>query len=141
MHRLACRDGKVGHHLRRISTALTALLAPGDRVFTTWASDGHPDHEATARAVEVACVDAGAQAIQAPVWMWHWAAPGDPRVPWHRLRRLPLSSEAMARKQAAIAAHRTQLTPQHDGRTAVLSPPRLQRLMRPDEYCFVEPLP
>jgi LmbE family N-acetylglucosaminyl deacetylase len=138
VHHLACRDGWVERQQQTVQAALATLLRPGDRVFTTWALDGHPDHEATARAVAAACADTGAVALQAPVWMWHWALPDDPRVPWHRLRRLPLCPDALARKREAIAAHRTQLAPQHDGRPAVLTPHRLQRLMRHDEYCFVE---
>lgn len=136
VHRLGFGDGAVARHQRTLGLALAGLLEPGDRVFTTWAEDGHPDHEATARAVDAACRVAGAVAAQSPVWMWHWAEPGDKRVPWQRLRRLRLDADALARKRAAIAAHVTQLTPQHDGSTAVLSPPRLQRLMRTDEYVF-----
>ncbi|WP_418320693.1 PIG-L deacetylase family protein [Piscinibacter sakaiensis] len=137
LHRLGCPDGQVQRRRRGVTAMLQPLLRAGDRVFTTWSHDGHPDHEATALAVERACATVGAVALQAPVWMWHWAEPADPRVPWDQLYRLPLDAETQARKRAAIAAHQTQLTPQHDGRDAVLTPRRLNRLLRPAEYFFL----
>lgn len=63
--------------------------------------------------------------------------PADARVPWHRLRRLALSTDACARKQAALAAHVTQLTPRSASVGAVLGPHLLARAAWRHEYFFV----
>jgi hypothetical protein len=45
-----------------------------------------------------------------PIWMWHWAKPGDLRVPWRQACRVPLSVDVSARKRSAIDAFASQLT-------------------------------
>lgn len=52
----------------------------------------HPDDEAAGRAAAAACKATGAPLVEYPIWMWHWATPDDPAVPWHRARRVPLTS-------------------------------------------------
>jgi hypothetical protein len=54
-----------------------------------------------------------------PVWMWHWAKPGDLRVPWRQACRVPLSADVAARKRSAIDAFASQLT-DRDGAGPVL---------------------
>ena len=84
--RLALPDGHVDRHVLELADRLTACLRPNDVVFATWRHDGHPDHEATGRAAASARAATGCLLVEAPVWMWHWAQPGDGRVPWDRLR-------------------------------------------------------
>jgi LmbE family N-acetylglucosaminyl deacetylase len=115
-----------------------AALGASDLVLTTWRWDGHPDHEATARAARSACDSARCRLLQAPVWMWHWAAPADGRVPWSRLRRLRLPADVQRKRNAAIEAHATQLSPQEHGAAPVLSRAALLRLQRQHEYFFVD---
>ncbi len=142
---LHCPDGAVRHHVGALATTVAALLRRGDLVVTTWCQDGHPDHEACGEATVQACAARGCRLLQAPVWMWHWARPADPRVPWSRLCHAALPLTALARKQAALAAHVTQLTPRgrghegvHDaGLGPVLDPAMLARSSRPSEYFFV----
>jgi hypothetical protein len=68
--------------------------------------------------------------------MWHWSAPADPRVPWHRLRALSLASPTLARKAEALAEHATQLAERaHDA--PVLGPAVLARAARAAEYFLV----
>jgi hypothetical protein len=43
--------------------------------------------------------------------MWHWAVPGDARVPWTRAARIELPGWASVRKQEAVACHRSQIFP------------------------------
>lgn len=131
-------DGQVKAHLRAIVCWLRLFLRPSDVVLSTWALDGHPDHEASAQATAMACASVGARHIQVPVWMWHWACPSDARVPWQRVVRLPLSADAMHRKKLALKAHGTQLEPQDTGRPPVLAPATTARLLRPFE-CFILP--
>lgn len=139
VRRLAIPDGGVAHHTLRLALRLQMLLRPSDLVLTTWRFDGHPDHDATGVAASLACSVVGCRLIEAPVWMWHWASPGDPFVPWHRLHRLPLTPPARERKQAALAAHASQLDPCGRADGAVLGPAIVARAWRADEYFFVEP--
>ncbi|MFJ9033054.1 hypothetical protein ACIRQP_31920 [Streptomyces sp. NPDC102274] len=43
--------------------------------------------------------------------MWHWAEPGDARVPWHDAACIPLGSEVMSLKRAAVARFVSQVEP------------------------------
>jgi hypothetical protein len=52
--------------------------------------------------------------------MWHWAKPGDPRVPWPRAYRVPLPDGVAARKRSAIRAFASQLTGRRPGLGPVL---------------------
>ncbi len=131
-------DGQVLSHFRTIVCWLRDFLRPDDVVLSTWALDGHPDHEASAQATAMACAGVGARHIQVPVWMWHWASPSDARVPWQRMVRLPLSADAINRKKRALSAHLTQLEPQDTGRPPVLAPTTTARLLRPFEF-FILP--
>ncbi|MBC7445768.1 MAG: PIG-L family deacetylase [Polaromonas sp.] len=138
--RLSLPDGRVQAHHAQLVESLVRVLRAGDAVLSTWAADGHPDHEATALAVSVACAAARCPHWQSPVWLWHWAAPGDRRVPWAQLRRLRLTPDAQRRKHLAVQAHASQLTAQDNGAPPVLAPSAVQRLLRPFEYFFM-PLP
>lgn len=137
--RLATPDGQVSQHTLRLSLQLQMLIKPEDVVVTTWRFDGHPDHEATGLAASVACRAVGCRLVEAPVWMWHWASPGDPFVPWHLLQRLPLQQQARDSKRAALAAHASQLDPSARPEGPVLGEAIVARANRPDEYFFVEP--
>jgi LmbE family N-acetylglucosaminyl deacetylase len=144
--RLGIPDGEVERHMQPLLDALCAQLRAGDVVVSTWRLDGHPDHDATGSAAAKVCTAFGANFIEAPVWMWHWARPRDTRVPWERLRALPLSPATLSRKTSALAEHVTQLTPRmrlhtpaHEAHAEgpVLDPSILQRAARPCEYFFV----
>jgi len=135
---LGLPDGQVQAHREDIVAWLGDFLRPDDVVISTWELDGHPDHEASAQATAKACARTGARHIQVPVWMWHWASPGDTRVPWRRMVRLCLPTDATDRKKLAIAAHRTQLEPQDSGRAPVLGSVVLARMLRPFEV-FILP--
>lgn len=137
VHRLGLPDGRVGQHAAALQGAIMALLRPGDWVVATWRHDGHPDHDAVGRAAMLACAAARCRLVEAPVWMWHWARPRDIRIPWRRLRALPLPAPAWRRKQAALAAHTSQLTPRLGGLASVLDDDMLARAERAHEYFFV----
>ncbi len=134
--RLALPDGAVGQHIEYLAKQLQTLLRPSDWVLTTWRFDGHPDHEATALAASLACCALGCHLIEAPVWMWHWAIPRDRCVPWNHLYRLPLPRAAFERKQAALAAHVSQLDSHMRTDGAVLGQMILARAQRDCEYFF-----
>jgi len=134
--RLALRDSEVAMQRVALEHGLRQYLRPTDCVVGTWQLDGHPDHDATGSAAARVCADLGCRLLEAPVWMWQWSAPGDPRVPWHRMRHLQLPVGTLARKTAALAAHRTQLAPRAND-APVLGPELLVRAARTAEYFFV----
>ena len=134
--RLALRDSRVAEQQGALALGLRGLLRPTDCVVATWRFDGHPDHDATGAVTARVCADIGCRLLEAPVWMWHWGVPGDARVPWHRLRALPLSPGAMAAKAAAWGEHATQLAARA-GAAPVLGPAILARAARVVEYFLV----
>ena len=135
--RLSLPDGQVQQHESSLSQQLISQLLPSDLVISTWVADAHPDHESTARATAAACAAVRCTHWQAPVWMWHWAAPADRRVPWHQLKRLRLTSTALQRKTNAIQAHASQLQVQDTGAPAVLPATMLARMLRQFEYVLL----
>jgi LmbE family N-acetylglucosaminyl deacetylase len=131
-------DGSVAQHEAALAAFLADHLRPTDCVFATWRHDGHPDHEAVGRVAAAAVRECGATLIEVPVWTWHWAQPGDARVPWERARRLLLDDTVWARKKAATAAYASQLGPDASNhRAAILPPAVLARLLRPFEVFLV----
>jgi len=131
---LALPDGAVARHEAALEARLRELLRDGDTLLATWRLDGHPDHEAAGRAAAVVAAERGCRLWEYPVWMWHWAAPDDARVPWGRMRRLELDGDACERKVRAIAAHTSQLAGvPSESREAVLPDWALARLLRPFE--------
>ncbi len=102
-----------------------------------WTGDGHPDH-AAAGAAAITAAGSTARMLAYPVWMWHWAEPGDPRVPWSQARRVLLPDEVRDAKRAAVAAFETQVNPLSDdpADAAILPQPVLARLTRDVEYVF-----
>ena len=121
-----------------LTMALTALLSPGRWCLATWRGDGHPDHEVVGRAAAAACAATGARLLEYPIWTWHWAGPGDDRVPWHRARRLDLPPAARAAKEAAIQAFPSQINDlgPAPADAAILPPHVLARFRRPFEVVF-----
>ncbi len=137
MMRLGLPDGGIAQHSEALIDLLQHLLMPGDVVFTTWRWDGHPDHEATALATLAATSALGARMVEVPVWGWHWAPVGDTRMPWAQACIVPLTPDAVRRKQAAVRAYGSQLEPDVSSAAApVLRPSTLQRTQRPFEVMF-----
>ena len=136
--RLHLPDGGVAGMSPQLSALLAAQLRPGDRVLTTWRLDGHPDHEACGWACASACSASGASLVEMPVWGWHWAEPGDMRMPWHRARRLPLSAAQLQRKRAALRCFATQMQGDPStGQPPIVAGDALQRLLHAWEVYFL----
>ena len=139
--RLGLPDGGVREHLAGLTDALAGAVGdpgPDTLVLATWRGDGHPDHEAAGMAAAGACAGTGARLVEYPVWTWHWASPGDPRVPWGRRRRVVLSDSELAAKRAAVAEFVTQVAPLSDrpGDEAILPDWILDRLVTREETMF-----
>lgn len=132
-------DGEIEAREDELTAVLVELLDMEPRstwCAGTWSGDGHPDHEAVGRAVATAATRVDAVALKYPVWMWHWALPGDPDVPWDRMLAVPLPRWAVARKQQAVNVFRTQLRSQGPGLEPVVPPFAVSRLMSVGEAVF-----
>ncbi|MEU6394039.1 PIG-L family deacetylase [Streptomyces sp. NPDC046939] len=136
--RLGVPDTGVADHEERLADALTPLLRGADMVAAPWTGDVHSDHEAAGRAARTAARRTGTPCSLYPVWMWHWARPDDPRVPWHSARRVDLPDPVREVKRAAIDRFTTQIRPLGPGPqdAAVLPPEELAHHLRPMEVLF-----
>jgi LmbE family N-acetylglucosaminyl deacetylase len=122
---LAAREGEISGRLRDLAAGFDVCLAP-------WHADVHADHEAVGRS---AC-RASQRTMFYPVWMWHWAAPGDARVPWHSAVRVPLPAAAVARKRAAISCFTSQLESRGGSAGPVLPAGTVAHFTRDQEVLF-----
>jgi LmbE family N-acetylglucosaminyl deacetylase len=124
-------DGSVNKARHLLRAALEALLRPHDVVFATWQFDGHPDHDTVGRVTNEVCARADISHYQLPVWMWHWAIPGDHRVPWDRLSVIALSAPIVEMKRRALSAHASQLSNDPStGKEAIIPSTMRERLNR-----------
>ena len=136
--RLKLDDGGLVRQHMRLAERLCGLIDDRDVLFTTWRCDGHPDHEATARACVSAAQCQRARLVEVPVWAWNWAHPGDRRLPWRKAFRLSLDSDAKRRKRFAIQAYASQLRPDPStGADPVLDAIMVQRAGRSFEVLFL----
>jgi LmbE family N-acetylglucosaminyl deacetylase len=108
--RLRFPDAGLAACEERLSAVLREQCAGFGMCLAPWEADAHADHEAAGRAARRAGRLTGAQVLTYPIWMWHWAKPGDHRVPWHRACQVRLPAEVAAGKRDAIGVFASQLT-------------------------------
>jgi LmbE family N-acetylglucosaminyl deacetylase len=131
-------DTRVAEQEDQLTAFIGRYLQPSDVVFTTWAGDGHCDHEAVGRASTRAAHAVGARLHEVPIWAWHWAAPEDERLPWDRARKILLDPATIARKRHAAHAFASQLEGDPKiGLPPVLASMDLERLLQPFEVVFL----
>ena len=118
--------------MERLRAAVGSLLREDDVVVAPWRGDAHPDHEAVGQVA----ADVAGTLLEYPIWMWHWATVGDPRVPWSRLRAVAVPDRAA--KARAIDAFDTQVRPlgPQPADAAVLPPHVVAHFLRPFEVVF-----
>jgi len=136
---LGLPDGRLADHEDKLAELLVGTLdaaAPGTWCAATWRGDGHPDHEAVGRAAAEACARTGAALLEYPVWMWHWASPADPAVPWDRAQSVRVPGWALERKRLAAHSFRSQLEPGTAGAAPVVPAFVLHRLLAVGEVVF-----
>ncbi|MFZ1175835.1 MAG: PIG-L family deacetylase [Mycobacterium sp.] len=136
---LGLPDGELADHEGKLAELLVEILeAAGPMTWcaATWRGDGHPDHEAAGRAAAAACAHTGAALLEYPVWMWHWASPADPAVPWDRAHSVRVSGWAIDRKRLAAQRYRSQFAPSAGESAPVLPAFVLQRLLAVGEVVF-----
>ena len=136
---LGLPDGELAAHEDRLTQLLAEILdaaGPGTWCAATWRGDGHPDHEAAGRAAATSCARTGAVLLEYPVWMWHWASPADPAVPWDQAYSVPVSGWAVDRKRLAAQRYRSQFEPNAGAPAPVVPAFVLQRLLAVGEVVF-----
>ncbi|WP_421742409.1 PIG-L family deacetylase [Cellulomonas sp.] len=106
-------DGGLREARVEVEADLRTLLADGppvDQLVAPWRGDGHRDHRIVGEICATLADELGCALVAYPLWLWHWATPDDPRVPWDRLRVVDLADRSVVRKHRAVAAHATQVT-------------------------------
>ena len=136
LRRLHFPDGRVTRCELHLQRTLARMFEPGDTVVVTCCWDGHPDHEASARAARAAARDAGCTLWEAPVWLWQWAMPAAAGPAWGRLGRLALDRRMQIRKCSALRRHRSQRQPRGLAGAAVLCRDIRRRASWPVEFFF-----
>ncbi len=114
VRRLGLPDGRLAaHHDDLVAAAHAAVGADPRNVLLVapWRVDRHPDHAAVARAAQQVARTDGVRLVEYPLWAWHWADPGDPRLHPSRLAVLDLGETERVAKHAAIGMHRSQIAP------------------------------
>ena len=134
-------DGQVREHRAAIQSDLGDIIDRRDGsllIVSTWRGDGHRDHRVVGEICAQLAVEKDAELLEYPIWMWHWAEPTHPDVPWDALAVLPLSPEATQAKARAIAVYESQTAPLSDapGDRAVLDAQFLDHFSR-DWEAFV----
>jgi LmbE family N-acetylglucosaminyl deacetylase len=127
---LALPDSALASCRDRLRAELGQIVIETDLVIAPWSQDGHPDHDA----VGTAASGLGSLTWMYPIWMWHWAAPGDDRVPWLRFRLTSVPD--LAAKRSAVSMFRSQIEPigPETEDAPVLPSTALARLIRPHEW-------
>jgi LmbE family N-acetylglucosaminyl deacetylase len=125
--RLGLPDSELAGREGELATALAPLVAGFDLCLAPWDRDLHPDHEAAGRAARMASPGVFRTF---PIWMWHWAFPGDPAVPWNQALRVPLPPRTAGRKRAAITRFGSQTEDRGRGRGPVLTPGMIAHFTR-----------
>ena len=133
--RLGLPDSGLASSEAALRDGLAPLVAGADLVVGTWSKDGHPDHDAVGRACRSL---APGTVWEVPVWGWHWATPGDDRLPWDRVRVVDVS-DRLESKGRAIACFASQVAPigPDPEDAAVLPPEVLAHFIRPHEAVLV----
>jgi LmbE family N-acetylglucosaminyl deacetylase len=132
--RLGLPDSGLAAHEHDVTARLQELASGFDLLLAPWDRDAHPDHEAAGRAARAA--RGGEDLLWYPVWMWHWARPGDPRVPWHSAVRVRLPQRLLAHKRGAIGCFASQLRDRGPGRGPVLAAAVVAHFVRDTEVFF-----
>jgi LmbE family N-acetylglucosaminyl deacetylase len=131
--RFGLPDGGLAGREHALARRIAALLQPGDVVCVPWRHDGHPDHEACARAALEATRAAGVRCIEFPVWSRVPAHPAHAGLRGVALRRILVPADLQIAKSHAVQAFRSQLD--DDGETAaVLQPLALRTWLDTDEW-------
>ena len=135
---LGLPDGQLYEHRAALQAQVTHFADDCTLIVSPWSGDRHPDHESCALAAAEVARQRDVPHWQYPIWLWHWAQPGDDAVPTAELARLDLDPDARSAKARALDCHVSQHSPLSDraGDEAILPARMLAHFTRPFE-CFV----
>ncbi len=111
--RLGLPDGGVSACEVELAQALAKCIPDGAVVVAPFEFDGHPDHEAVARACKSAALERGLMLVRYPIWAWHRGSPELLRE--RRAVRFMLDARAQQAKRKALVEHRSQLAERPGG--------------------------
>lgn len=121
-------DGQTREQRADIVGALTTCFATVSNqavIAVTWRGDGHRDHRIVGEIVSELARDR--LLLEYPIWMWHWADPQHPAVPWNQIVSLGIDREL---KAGALNQYSSQTT----GENPVLRPDFLEHAQRETEF-------
>jgi LmbE family N-acetylglucosaminyl deacetylase len=129
-HHLKLPDSRLASSERALRAAVSRIVRADDLVIAPWYQDGHPDHDM----IGATAASCASLTWHYPIWMWHWAAPADARVPWQRLRVSRIAD--VRAKAAAISKFVSQVVPLGPAveDAAILPPHIVTRFLRPYEW-------
>ena len=128
VQRLGLPDGRLGEHVEALAAALVRWSGVPDVVLISpWEHDDHPDHQAAARAADLAAARWGGRSWHVPIW----GKVRPPRPFTGRVATLELGVSDRQCKQKAVSCYATQLVPvgagPHDG--PVIHPDELDAML------------
>lgn len=139
-------DGKLSGSLTEKSAILAEKLAKiiekwkFKSIFVPYKNDAHADHKATWKLAQLAVQQSNHKPtlVEYPIWLWKNGKQGDyPNASEYNFFRLNII-EVQARKERAIAAHKSQVTRfiDDDPEGFCLTPELLEPFLGPEEYFF-----
>ncbi|MEU3501941.1 PIG-L family deacetylase [Streptomyces hundungensis] len=136
--RLGIADTQVAGHEDDVAAALSPFLDGSRLCLAPWTGDVHSDHEAAGRAARAAARASSVDCWSYPVWMWHWARPGDTRVPWDSAVSVGLPRGISELKHRAVQRFVSQIHPLGPDASdaAILPPDELAHHLRDIEVFF-----
>ena len=136
---LDIEDGKVAEQRELLRQQLYSYLQPNDVLITTFVHDGHPDHEITGQVTQQLATELQLPCIQVLIWAWHWATPGDTRIPWTVAHQFRLTEEELSSKTRAARCFKSQIESDPTTEQAPIVPEHaLQRVLQPYEVYLYE---
>ncbi len=136
---LDIQDGQVAEQRELLKQHLQSYLQPNDVLITTFVHDGHPDHEITGQVTQQLATERHLSCIQVLIWAWHWATPGDTRIPWTIAHQLKLTDRELHYKSRAARCFKSQIELDPSIEQAPILPEQaLQRILQPWEVYLYE---
>lgn len=136
---LDIQDGQVAEQREMLHQQLKTYLQANDVLVTTFVHDGHPDHEITGQVTQQLATELHLSCIQVLIWAWHWAIPGDRRIPWSIAHQLRLTDAELQYKARVARCFKSQLEIDPTIEQApILSEQALQRILQPWEVYLYE---
>jgi len=127
-------DGQIHLQTHQLNQALSRIVQPEDILICSYEFDGHPDHEAVGKTVQVFAKAHQLLCLHVLIWAWHWAEPLDPRIDWSKAKAYALTENQLIKKHQALMQFKTQIeADESTGNSAVLSSSAISRLLMPYE--------